>query len=184
MKLFRRQPHEMMSCSEVGKLLQFYLDENIDEPSARRLETHLHECRRCGMEAATYRDLKAALHRRRDSEESRDAVARLREFAERILVGDGPPERTDSPPVPISSPSWRTIREAVMLIARGLTFRTASRVALVVGTLLSAVNQGSVITGGNATATPWIRVVANYIIPYTVASIGYLAPLRHRDEPT
>jgi hypothetical protein len=59
-----------------------------------------------------------------------------------------------------------------------LTFRTASRVALVVGTLLTVINQGGVIAGGDATAVTWVRVGCNYLIPYLVASVGYLAPLR------
>ena len=75
-------------------------------------------------------------------------------------------------------PAWRTARDAVALIVRGVTYRTASRVALVVGTILSAVNQGTVIANGSAVATTWVRVAINYVVPYTVASIGYLSPFR------
>ncbi|MGD9702900.1 MAG: hypothetical protein AB7L17_16365 [Ilumatobacteraceae bacterium] len=42
------------------------------------------------------------------------------------------------------------------------------------------VNQGSVIASGDASAATWVRTVANYLIPYTVASIGYLTPFRKR----
>lgn len=49
-----------------------------------------------------------------------------------------------------------------------------------VGTLLTAVNQGAVIVSGDASLTTWARTVANYLIPYTVASIGYLTPFRRR----
>lgn len=76
--------------------------------------------------------------------------------------------------------SWATWGEACALIAKGATFRTASKIALVVGTLLTAINQGAVIVGGHATAATWLRAVANYLIPYTVASLGYLAPFRRR----
>ena len=75
-------------------------------------------------------------------------------------------------------PPWRTVPEALRLIGRGVTFRTASRVSLLVGTVLSAVNQGSVILNGHADAATWSRVVVNFIVPYTVASVGYLAPFR------
>jgi hypothetical protein len=61
-----------------------------------------------------------------------------------------------------------------------VTFHTASRVALVVGTLLTIVNQGAIIVHGDQTSLTWVRVAANYAIPYVVASIGYLAPLRRR----
>jgi hypothetical protein len=83
---------------------------------------------------------------------------------------------SDTPPATV--PAWRTARDAVALIVRGVTYRTASRVALVVGTILSAVNQGTVIANGNAVATTWVRVAVNYVVPYTVASIGYLSPFR------
>lgn len=74
--------------------------------------------------------------------------------------------------------AWSGSAELCVLIAKGATFRTASRIALVVGTLLTVVNQGSIILAGDASLATWIRAVANYLIPYTVASIGYLSPFR------
>jgi hypothetical protein len=50
----------------------------------------------------------------------------------------------------------------------------------VVGTLLSAVNQGHLIAGGDADLVTWIRVGVNYLVPYTVASIGFLSARRIR----
>lgn len=79
-----------------------------------------------------------------------------------------------------AEPTWSTWAQAVALIIRGATFSVCIRVALVVGTLLSAVNQGSFIVDGETTTSTWIRVGFNYVIPYVVASIGYLAPLRQR----
>ena len=76
--------------------------------------------------------------------------------------------------------AWSTSAQMCVLIAKGATFRTASRIALVVGTLLTAVNQGSVIIAGDAVLATWLRTLANYLIPYTVASIGYLTPFRRR----
>ncbi|MFM7537793.1 MAG: nitrate/nitrite transporter NrtS [Acidimicrobiales bacterium] len=75
-------------------------------------------------------------------------------------------------------PPWRTPGQAISLILRGVTFPTASRVSAIVGTLLSAVNQGSVILSRDATPITALRVAVNYIVPYTVASVGYLAPFR------
>ena len=74
--------------------------------------------------------------------------------------------------------SWTRWRDAVVLVVRGVTFRTASKIAVIVGTLLTAVNQGSVILAGDAELITWLRTAANYVIPYTVASLGYLAPFR------
>ena len=75
-------------------------------------------------------------------------------------------------------PPWTSPLEAARLIAHGVTYRTASRVSLVVGTILSTVNQGTVIAQGDAVTATWIRVAVNYIVPFTVASIGYLSPFR------
>lgn len=61
-------------------------------------------------------------------------------------------------------PDVSTRRELV-LFCRGVTVGIAGRVALVVGTILSAVNQGSVILGGDATGVTWTRVVVNYLRP-------------------
>jgi len=81
-----------------------------------------------------------------------------------------------------SVPPWSTPSEACQLVLRGVTFRTASRVALVVGTILSVVNQGAVIIGGEASAATWVRVGFNYLVPFVVSSIGYLAPFRLRTK--
>lgn len=45
--------------------------------------------------------------------------------------------------------------------------------ALVVGTILSVVNQGAVILNGTASWGTWMRVAFNYLTPYVVASIGF-----------
>ena len=73
---------------------------------------------------------------------------------------------------------WSTLRQELVLFLRGVTVRVAGRVAIVVGTILSAVNQGSVILAGDATGLTWTRIAVNYLIPFVVASIGYLAGCR------
>lgn len=65
-----------------------------------------------------------------------------------------------------------------MLVVRGRTGRRALPVAAVVGTILSAVNQGAVIAAGHATYGTWITVAINFVVPYLVASIGYLSGRR------
>jgi len=79
-------------------------------------------------------------------------------------------------------PPWSTPIDGCRLILRGVTFRTCARVALVVGTILSVVNQGEVILDGDATPMTWARVAVNYLIPFLVSSIGYIAPFRLRKE--
>lgn len=88
-------------------------------------------------------------------------------------------EVPDTPPRPSTAPpAWRTAWECCVLITKGYTVRTAIRVAAVVGTILSAVNQGSVIASGRFGVITGLRIATNYLVPFIVASIGYLAPFR------
>jgi len=77
-------------------------------------------------------------------------------------------------------PLWRSPWDGLRLILRGHTLRTGVTVSAVVGTLLSVVNQGSVIWSGHAGLASWLRVITNYVVPFFVSSIGYLAPFRQR----
>ena len=78
----------------------------------------------------------------------------------------------------LSAPTWVSYREALGLFLRGATLPTASRIALVVGTWLSLMNQGRLILHGQA---PWVRIALNYATPFVVASLGYLAARRRRN---
>lgn len=64
----------------------------------------------------------------------------------------------------------------------GVTARTAIPVALVVGTVLSAVNQGVAVAGGDATPAVWLRVGFNYVVPFVVSSTGFLGAGRLRSD--
>lgn len=73
---------------------------------------------------------------------------------------------------------WTRPSQAVGLFLRGRTVRTALPVSVVVGTVLSAVNQGDVLLGGDAGVLTWVRVGVNYLVPFSVASVGFLAACR------
>ena len=77
-------------------------------------------------------------------------------------------------------PPWSTTWEAVGLIARGYTVRTCTRIALVVGTVLAIVNQSAVVIAGDANTMTAVRVGFNFLVPFVVSSVGYLAPFRVR----
>ncbi len=79
-----RAPADVASCREVGRVLQSYLDGHVDDLTARRVARHLEMCRRCGMEAQTYTEIKAALARR-GPEVDPEAVRRLRTFGAELL---------------------------------------------------------------------------------------------------
>jgi hypothetical protein len=78
--------------------------------------------------------------------------------------------RESAPPA-----TWKTYPEAIEMLFRGATVPSASRIALVVGTWLSLVNQGDLLLGGTI---PWFTVLLNYATPFAVASLGFLAARR------
>jgi anti-sigma factor RsiW len=57
--MFRRKGGSR--CIEVGRQIQHYLDDGLDPANAARVARHLDACRRCGLTAADYRQLKTAL---------------------------------------------------------------------------------------------------------------------------
>lgn len=80
-------------CMRAARVLQSYLDGEVDAPTARAVERHLEECRRCGLEAATYTAIKAAITMADDGrtpDVDPAAVARLRQFARALADGGDP----------------------------------------------------------------------------------------------
>ena len=74
--------------------------------------------------------------------------------------------------------TWSTPFEALRIVFLRTTLRKTIRIALLVGTILSLINQSGVILGGDATAVTWIRVGANYLVPFGVSSAGFLSATR------
>ena len=70
---------------------------------------------------------------------------------------------------------WESTADAVRLVFSARLLRRTLVIALVVGTLLTLINQGHVIAGGEATSATWARMGANYLIPFVVSSIGALS---------
>ena len=82
---FRRRRAEV-NCREVGKVLQSYLDGDVEEDFAAKIVEHLEACKDCGLEHETYTRIKSSLAGQRPTV-SDDVVARLRDFGE-TLAGD------------------------------------------------------------------------------------------------
>ena len=95
MKLHWRRTPRPMSCHEVSLVLQAFLDDETDEVAASRVAHHLHDCVRCGMEAATYERIKQSVGRDRPALDPL-TVARLRRFGEQLAAG-GPGDATGGP---------------------------------------------------------------------------------------
>ncbi len=94
MRLRWRRTPRPMSCHEVSLVLQAFLDDETDEVAASRVAHHLHDCVRCGMEAATYERIKQSVGRDRPALDP-VTVARLRRFGEQLAAGG--PDATPGP---------------------------------------------------------------------------------------
>jgi len=77
-----------LSCRQVGRSLQEFLDGEIDDDQRiTRLREHLEACRDCGLEAETYRSLQAAIRRQVPPITSPE-LDRLRDFGARLAAGE------------------------------------------------------------------------------------------------
>jgi anti-sigma factor RsiW len=78
----------MRTCHDVGRVLQSYLDDELDPARVKKVAAHLEQCRRCGMEADTYARIKESLARvARDGlvhPEDQLSIERLRRFADTL----------------------------------------------------------------------------------------------------
>lgn len=86
--MFRRRGGS--SCVEVGRHIQSYLDGRLDTANADKIARHLDVCRRCGLTASDYRDLKAALAER-SMPVPAEPLARLRALVTALASGNQPP---------------------------------------------------------------------------------------------
>jgi hypothetical protein len=75
-------------------------------------------------------------------------------------------------------PPWSRPGEAARLFVRGVTVRSCVPVAAVVGCVLSAINEGAVVTTGRAGWLTWVQIGLNFAVPFLVSSYGYLAAAR------
>ena len=75
---------------------------------------------------------------------------------------------------------WTRPRDAFRQLLAGATASTCLPVALVVGTVLSLVNQADVIAQGMAGGAVVLKVLANYAIPFLTSSTGALLAVRER----
>ena len=79
-------------------------------------------------------------------------------------------------------PRWETFGEAAALCERPSTLRRTIPIALVVGTVLTAINLGGTLLGGQATLATWARVVSNFLIPCVVSTLGFLSATRNQAD--
>jgi hypothetical protein len=75
-------------------------------------------------------------------------------------------------------PTWSTWREAVAVVVYSPHLRKTVTIALIVGTVLFAINQLDVVLRGEATAVVWIKSAVTYLVPFAVSNAGVLVATR------
>jgi hypothetical protein len=71
-----------------------------------------------------------------------------------------------------------TVREALRICRQRAHLRRTIRIALVVGTILTLINQLDVIIRGDAETITWVKAGLNYCVPFVVSNLGLLAGKR------
>lgn len=72
--------------------------------------------------------------------------------------------------------------EALRICMQREHLRRTARIALVVGTILTLINQADVIAAGDAVTVTWVKAGANYVVPFVVSNLGLLAGKRAERE--
>jgi len=73
---------------------------------------------------------------------------------------------------------WRTPLEALRVVALPSHLRRSLVTAVVVGTVLFAINQLDVVLAGHATWLTWVKGGVTYLVPFAVTNIGILIGTR------
>jgi hypothetical protein len=75
-----------------------------------------------------------------------------------------------------------SLGEALRIVFRREHLRRTVTIALVVGTILTLINQLDVILKGDATVLTWLKCALNYCVPFIVSNLGLLAGKRAETE--
>ncbi|MCA1700313.1 MAG: hypothetical protein LC790_15990, partial [Actinobacteria bacterium] len=67
------------------------------------------------------------------------------------------------------------VREALGYCAQRSHLRRTVAIALVVGVVLTAINQLDVILAGDATAATGLKSALNFVVPFVVSNLGLLS---------
>lgn len=70
------------------------------------------------------------------------------------------------------------VRDACVYCARRENLHRTMTIALLVGVLLTLINQSAVIAAGDATTATCVRCALNFVVPFLVANAGLLSGRR------
>jgi hypothetical protein len=89
-------------------------------------------------------------------------------------------ERCERPLQPRATPRRRAragrcpLRRAWRICGSSANLRRTIGIAVVVGTILSAINELDVLTRGDATTLTWVKIALNFVVPFCVANVSVL----------
>lgn len=76
----------------------------------------------------------------------------------------------------MTEPADRSATRAALAYCRQPQhLRRTLRIALVVGLVLTAINQLDVILAGDATVVTWVKCGLNFVVPFVVSNLGLLS---------
>ncbi len=87
-----------------------------------------------------------------------------------------PKSHADSRPTPTSS-TWR---EACRVIVHPAHMRATTHIALMVGTVLFAINRLDVVATGTPSTATWVKSGVTCLVPYVVSNLGVLTATKRR----
>lgn len=90
----------------------------------------------------------------------------------------GPVAGHERSPAATAPDRHRRIGAALRVCLKPEHLRRTGSIAVVVGTVLTAINQGDVIAGGDATAGTVVKTALNFLVPFVVSNLGLLAGQR------
>ncbi len=76
--------------------------------------------------------------------------------------------------------TWSSAGQAARIVFGRRNLVRTIGVALVVGSILFAINQLDVVMAGDATTGTWIKSVSTFLVPFVVANYGVLTATRQR----
>ena len=74
------------------------------------------------------------------------------------------------------------MRDALDIVLDPAHLRRTLKIALIVGCVLTAINQLDVFIRGDATAITYVKTALNFCVPFVVANLGLLAGKRSESE--
>ncbi len=89
-----------------------------------------------------------------------------------------PSHDLDAPPAAAAAGPRGPLADALRYCGRRRHLRRTLRIALVVGVVLTAINQSDVIVGGDATTTTAVKCALNFVVPFVVSNLGLLSGRR------